>query len=261
MAVVEVENRAGVCHIVLNRPEKRNALNAELVLAFAEAVEQAAADPALRCVVVRGEGPTFSSGMDFGDLAALATNPDGLRQLRSRILAAWNLLEEMPKPTIAQIHGGCLGGAFELALACDLRTVAADAVLGLLETRVGLIPDLGGCARLPAVVGVGRAKELIMTSKLISGEEAFRIGLANRVAPAEELAQVTEQLVRELLACSPTAVGRAKRVIDQAARPSLAAALEHEVAVQELCARSPEFADGVRALAERRQPDFTPPGH
>ena len=102
----------------------------------------------------------------------------------------------------------------ELALACDLRVMAADAIIGLPETRVGLIPDVGGSSRLPAIVGLGRAKELIMTSKLIDGTEAERIGLVNRVAPADELDAATEQLVDELLACAPTAVGLAKRVID-----------------------------------------------
>jgi len=260
MALVQVEDRGAVRHLILNRPEKRNALNGELIAALGQAVEEAAQAEQVRCVVLRGAGAMFSAGMDFSDLARLAGDPARLRPLRARILAVWNLLEEMAKPTIAQIHGGCLGGAFELALACDLRTVASDAVLGLLETRVGLVPDLGGCSRLPAVVGVGRAKELIMTARLINGEEAERIGLANRVAPAERLEEATEGLVRELLACSPVAVGLAKRVIDQAARPTLATALEQELAVQELCARSEEFAAGVRALAERRQPDFSPPG-
>ncbi|MDX6722458.1 MAG: 2-(1,2-epoxy,2-dihydrophenyl)acetyl-CoA isomerase, partial [Solirubrobacteraceae bacterium] len=120
-----------------------------------------------------------------------------LRELRRPILAAWNLLEEMPKPTIAQIHGACLGGAMELALACDLRTMAADAIIGAPETRIGLVPDLGGASRLPSVVGLGRAKELIMASKLIDGTEAERIGLANRVGPEADLDAVTGTLVDE----------------------------------------------------------------
>ena len=91
----------------------------------------------------------------------------------------------MPKPTICQIHGAALGGAFELALACDFRTMAEDAVAGIMEVRVGLLPDVGGCSRLPAVVGLGNAKELIMTGKVIDGREAHRIGFANRIAPAD----------------------------------------------------------------------------
>ena len=127
----------------------------------------------------------------------------------------------MAKPVVCQIHGACIGGAMELALACDLRVIAADALVGLPETRIGLIPDVGGSSRLPQVVGLGRAKELIMTGKLIGGEEAERIGLANRVAPADELDAATQALVDELLACAPVAVGLAKRVMDASARPAL----------------------------------------
>jgi enoyl-CoA hydratase/carnithine racemase len=156
----------------------------------------------------------FSSGMDLAALAGLAEAPEHLRAFRGRCLEAWNLAEEMTKPTVCEIHGVCIGGALELALACDLRVVAADAVIGMPETRIGLIPDVGGSSRRPAVVGLGCAKELVMTGKLIAGEEAERIGLASPVAPAEELETAVEALVDELLACAPVAVGLAKRVMD-----------------------------------------------
>lgn len=257
MNIVLVEDRGGVRHVVMNRPEKRNAMNDDLIGGLAAALQRAAHDPDVRCVVVRGEGAMFSAGMDFAALGALAGDPRRLREFRSGVLAAWNLCEEMTKPTVAQIHGGCIGGAMELALACDLRVMAVDAVIGLVETRVGLIPDVGGSSRLPSVVGVGRAKEMIMTSKLLDGLEAERIGLVNRVAPASELDQATQQLVDELLQCSPLAIGLAKRVIDAAAKPTLAASLEHEVTIQEICAQSEDFAEGARAFAERRQPEFS----
>jgi enoyl-CoA hydratase/carnithine racemase len=257
MSIVVTEDRGAVRHIVMNRPEKRNAMNDELIAGLAGALHAAAHDPRVLCVVVRGAGAMFSAGMDFNALGALAGQPERLREFRSGVLAAWNLCEEMTKPTIAQIHGGCIGGAMELALACDLRTMAADAVIGLVETRVGLIPDVGGCSRLPSVVGLGRAKELVMTSKMVDGTEAERIGLVNRVAPAEQLDEATERLVDELLVCAPTAVGLAKRVIDAAAKPALAATLEQEVTIQQLCASSEDFAEGARAIAEKRQPQFS----
>jgi enoyl-CoA hydratase/carnithine racemase len=256
MSIVLTEDRGPVRHIVMNRPEKRNALNRELIEALAEELRAAASDTAVRCVVLRGEGAMFSSGMDFNDLAEVSAQPEVVRPGRAGIVAAWNLCEEMTKPTIAQIHGGCIGGAMELALACDLRTMAADAVIGLVETRVGLIPDVGGCSRLPSVIGVGRAKEMIMTSKLVDGTEAERIGLVNRVAPADALDAATDALVEELLSCAPLAVGLAKRVIDASAKPALAATLEHEVTIQEACAASDDFAEGALAVAEKRAPQF-----
>jgi enoyl-CoA hydratase/carnithine racemase len=254
---VLTEDRGAVRHVVLNRPEKRNAFNDELVLGLREALIAAADDDAVQCVVVRGAGPMFSSGMDLNFLGALAGDPGRLRASRRPIIETWNLLEEMPKPTIAQIHGACIGGAMELALAADLRVMAAEAVIGLVETRVGLIPDVGGSSRLPAVVGLGRAKEMIMASKVIDGTEAERIGLVNRVAPADELDAVTDQLVGELLACAPRAVAYAKRLLDSIDKPHLAATLEQEVAAQELCARSEDFGEATRAFAEKRQPEFS----
>ena len=257
MSIVLTEDRGATRHIVLNRPEKRNALNDELILGIRAALEAAAADREVLCVVVRGSGPLFSSGMDLAGLAALAADPERLREFRRPILDTWNLLEEMAKPTICQVHGACIGGAMELALACDLRVMAADAFIGMPETRVGLIPDVGGSSRLPAVVGLGRAKELVMTGRMIDGAEAERIGLVNRLAPAGELDEATDALVAELLACAPVAVGHAKRVLDAAAKPALAATLEHEATVQALCARTEDFAEGARAFAEKRQPAFS----
>jgi enoyl-CoA hydratase/carnithine racemase len=256
MALVLQEDRGAVRHLVLNRPEKRNALNGEAIRALGEGIEAAAADSSVRVVVVRGEGALFSSGMDLNDLRSLSESPEDLRAYRRPLLQWWNLLEEMPKPTICQIHGAALGGAFELALACDFRTMAEDAVAGIMEVRVGLIPDVGGCSRLPAVVGLGNAKELIMTGKVIDGREAHRIGFANRIAPANELDAATEQLANELLACAPRAVGLAKRVLDAAAKPALAVTLEQEVAAQETLAGSEDFAEGARAFFEKRDPAF-----
>jgi enoyl-CoA hydratase/carnithine racemase len=256
MSLVLTEDRGAVRHLVLNRPEKRNALNRELIAALGAAIEEAAADDAVRVLILRGEGAMFSSGMDLGDLRELAEDPTGLRAYRRPLLQWWNLLEEMPKPTIAVIHGAALGGAFELALACDFRIMAEDAVAGIMEVRVGLLPDVGGCSRLPAVVGLGNAKELIMTGKVIDGREAHRIGFANRIAPADALDEAGDGFARELLACAPRAVGLAKRILDASAKPALAVTLEQEVAAQETLAESEDFAEGTRAFFEKRDPEF-----
>jgi enoyl-CoA hydratase/carnithine racemase len=256
MSLVQTEDRGGVRHVLLSRAEKRNALNGELIDELGGALEEAAADEDVRVVVLRGRGPMFSSGMDLHDLRRLSENPDGLRRYRRPIVATWNLLEEMTKPTICQIHGACLGGAFELALACDFRTMAEDAVAGIMEVRVGLVPDVGGCSRLPAVVGLGNAKELIMTGKVIDGGEAHRIAFANRIAPPDQLDAATEAFAGELLACAPRAIGLAKRIMDGAAKPALSLTLEQEGAAQETLAASEDFAEGTRAFFERRDPEF-----
>jgi enoyl-CoA hydratase/carnithine racemase len=255
--LVLTEDHGRVRHVVLNRPEKRNAFNFELIDALDGALQDVAADPSVHVVLLRGNGPLFSSGVDLTVLGGQLGDVSQLRPFRQRWLSAAQRLEDMPKATVCMIQGGCIGGALETALACDLRTMAAEAVTGLPETRIGLIPDVGGSSRLPQVVGLGRAKELIMTGKLIDGTEAERIGLVNRVAPAAELDAATDALVEELLACGPVAVAHAKRVLDAAAKPALAATLELEATAQELCARTEDFGEATRAFAEKRQPAFS----
>jgi enoyl-CoA hydratase/carnithine racemase len=235
MSIVITEDHGPVRHVVLNRPEKRNAMSQELLRALGEALGAAANDESVHCVVLRGEGPVFSAGVDLGELASFAGEPSVLRPFRNVFLECANLCEEMPKPVVCQIQRTCVGGALEVALGADLRIASSDAQLGLPEVKFGIIPDVGGCSRLPAVVGLGRAKELIMTGRLIDAAEAERIGLVNRVVAPEELDSATQALVEELLGNSHVAVGSAKRVIDASARPALAQTLEMEVAVQEHC--------------------------
>ncbi len=234
MDLVKVEDRGAVRHIVLARADKRNAFNSDLVDTTGAALRAAADDISVRVVVIRGEGAVFSAGMDVKELASLAGSPERLREFRRRALEAWNLAEEMTKPVIAEIHGACMGGAMELALACDLRVMTEDARLSIPEVRLGLVPDVGGSSRLPSVVGLGIAKELILTGREFDGEEAYRIGLANRAVPAEQLQSATGEIVNDLLAGLPTPVGLAKRLLDAAAKPALAATLEMEVMAQEV---------------------------
>jgi enoyl-CoA hydratase/carnithine racemase len=235
MSIVYTEDRGAVRHVVLNRPEKRNAMNQELLRALGEALDEAKDDSGVHCVVLRGEGPVFSAGVDLVELAGTSGTPGLLRSFRNVFLNCANLCEEMPKPVVCQIHHTCVGGALEVALGCDLRIASSGSQFGLPEVKFGIIPDVGGSTRLPAVVGLGRAKELIMTAKMIDAAEAERIGLINRVVPVEQLEAATQVLVDELLANSHIAVGRAKRVIDASARPTIAQSLEMEVSVQEYC--------------------------
>jgi len=258
MSIVFTEDRGSVRHVILNRHEKRNAMNQELLLALGQALREAAAAESVHCVVLRGEGPVFSAGVDLGELGQSAGRMGMLRPFRQVFLDCANLCEEMAKPVVCQIRRACIGGALEVALGCDLRVADSDAQVGLPEVKFGIIPDVGGSTRLPAVVGLGRAKELIMTGKLIGAPEAHEIGLVNRVAAPDGLEEATEDLVQELLANSPVAVGRAKRVIDASARPALAQTLEMEVAVQEYCMAAALHAAQEGLQAQGAAPEGAP---
>lgn len=256
MSLVRTEDLGAVRNIVLSRAQKRNAMSNELIADLDAALLAAQNDSTVRCVVISGDGPMFSAGVDIDSLNDFSGGIESLRPTREAMIRAVNRCEEMTKPVIAKTHGAVIGLAMELALACDMRICTDETVWSLPEVKIGLIPDVGGSTRLPAVVGLGRAKELVMTGRFINGEEAARIGLANRSVPAGQLDEATQALVDELLACSPTAVGLAKRVLDGVARPTLATSLELEVTAQTVCASTDDFAEGAAAVKERRQPDF-----
>ena len=238
MSIVMIEDRGAVRHVILNRPEKRNALNAELLHAFADALRTASHTPAVECVAVRGEGPVFSAGIDLKEIEALTTAELDMRNrqpIRALLLECANLCEEMTKPVICQIHNACVGAALEIAIACDFRVASSDSRFSLPEVRMGIIPDVGGLSRLPALVGLGAAKDLVMTARTIGAGEALRLGLVSRIAEPSDLAGVTAGLAQELLANSPHTAGRAKRVLDAAAHPALLQTLEMELITQEYC--------------------------
>lgn len=256
MQYVETLGDGPVRHVVITRPEKRNALSFEVYAELVDALGTASSSAAVRCVVVRGAGGMFSAGNDVGDLRFLADHPERVPDLRPPMVEAMHLLERMPKPTIAQVHGLCLGGAMELALAADVRILARTSRIGLPETSIGLLPDLGGCSRLPAVVGLGRAKELVMTARLIDADEAYRIGFANAVADDDDLDETVRAWCTELVARAPLALALAKRILDSAAKPGLDQTLEQEVMAQTALAHSADFREGAGALADRRSPAF-----
>ncbi len=255
--LVSVEQQGNVRHLVFNRADKRNAFNHELVLAVREAASEATDDADTHCVIVRGAGPTFSAGIDLAQAGELATHTDSLAKFRRECIEMVNLLEGMPKPVVAQIQGGCIGLGAELALACDLRVMADDVKFGLPEVKLGLIPDVGGSTRLPAVVGLGNAKELIMTGRLIGAAECHRIGAANRVASLDGLEGSTQELVDELLAASPLAVGYAKRVLDHVAKPTTAASLALEISLQQTLVGTEDFLEAGASYMEKREPRWT----
>jgi enoyl-CoA hydratase/carnithine racemase len=247
-------------HLVLQHAERRNALDRVMLEGLQAAAEEAARARDVRVVVVRGEGPVFCSGVDRDFLGQLLAQEDGVGEVRALIAmiqGIWATLESMPKITIAEIHGLALGGGAELALACDLRTMSSDGEFALIHTRLGFIPETGGCSRLASVVGVGRAKELILTAKRVPADEALAIGLVNRVAPPDALANVTASLAAEVLPSGPLGLAAAKRIVDTSAKPLLATTLEMEMNASTRLFGTADAAEAAQAFAERRAPVFS----
>jgi enoyl-CoA hydratase/carnithine racemase len=211
--------RDTIFEIVLNRPDKRNAINVELFEQFDAAVVRANRSPGVRTVLIRGEGKAFSAGIDVSALLGLAERYGPHWQQRMRAVTddfqrVLTRLERLELPTIALLHGYCLGLALELALACDMRIAAEGTMLALPETRLGIIPDVGGTTRLTRLVGPARAKELIFTGRQFDAATAEAWGIVNYVVPADGLGGKAEELAAEINQAGPLAVGMAKRVID-----------------------------------------------
>jgi enoyl-CoA hydratase/carnithine racemase len=248
----------GLATITLARPDKRNAMSREMFVELGDAVEQVSGDATVRGLLLAAEGPSFCAGIDLGALAGLA----GVRGAPFQaflVLAQrpFRLLARSPKPSVAAVRGHALGAGFQLALACDLRVVAEDVKMGLLEARYGLIPDLGGMHHLARLAGPAVAKELTWTARTVEANEAQRLGLANRVVGPENLEKEAETLLREVTAHSPIATALAKSLIDRAAETPLETELEREGQAQAATLASEDHAEAVAAFLERRPPKFT----
>lgn len=257
--LIHTEQRDLVFEIVLNRPEKRNAINFEMYEQLDRAVQAADRADGVRAVFVRGEGQEFSSGIDVSSFLELAQRYGEGWQQRMRVItrdfqAVLNRLERLELPTIALIHGRCLGLAMELVLACDIRLAADDALMALPETRLGMIPDVGGSTRLARLIGPGRAKELIFTGREIDAAWAEAWGIVNHVAPRAELLAAGEALAAEIGKAAPLAVGMAKRVIDGATDLERGLALEGWA--QSQLFQTEDFMEAVRSFMSRRRPEF-----
>ena len=261
---VTVTVTEGVADVRLNRPDKRNALDPAMFGALVRCGERLKATPGVRVVVLSGEGPDFCAGLDFSlfqamlgsdRLSALPEVPpsDGPAQaVAQRAVYVW---AELPVPVIAAIRGNALGGGLQIALGADIRIVAPDARLGVLELAWGIIPDMTGTQLLPALVGRDVAKELVYTARIVSGEEAARIGLATRADPDPLAAAFS--LAGEIAARSPHAIRAAKRLLDLAGRADLASGFAQEQKEIGALIGTPNQAEAIAARFEKRPPRFT----
>jgi enoyl-CoA hydratase/carnithine racemase len=258
-SLVTSRREGAVLYVGLNRPEKRNALHRDFLVSLVEVIAGAERERDVRAVVVYGEGPVFSAGVDFGTLSGDLRGEEAtpFRSHVGEMQAAITRLETVEKPIIGALHRYVPGLGLELALAFDLRVASADCELGLPEVRLGLVPDVGGTTRLVRTVGYARAKELIMTGRMIPAEEAHAIGLVHQVAPVGEHVAAATKLAEQIAANAPLAVGLAKRLVDLGANADAHTFLGMELLAQSVLLRTEDAREGARAAAERRPPRFT----
>ncbi len=239
--------------LIIRRPDVLNAMNWDVFDGLTRAVRWIDELPGVRVVVVSGEGRSFSSGIDTSALGMAAGEPE---QMIARAQAGFRALAALPLPVIAKVRGHALGAGLQLALACDLRIVASDAQLGVLEAKFGLVPDLSGTQRLPALIGPGRAKKMIWLAEKITGTEAGEIGLAEMVVEPEELDAAVDELAAQVSMAPPLAVSEAKRLVDMASRLDLEAGMDEEALSQLKIFFSHDFGEAMAAFVEGRRPEF-----
>jgi enoyl-CoA hydratase/carnithine racemase len=247
------EARDGVAWITLNRPAVLNALDTGLAALLADHAETAAADGDVGLVVVRGAGRAFCSGMDRTALASGAVGEPFFRHWTRGL----NCLEDMPKITLAVLHGYAIGGGLQLALACDLRLATRDAILGLGATRHGLIPD-GAVLRLARVVGIGRAKELALLNDDVAPDEARAMGLVNWVCASGEVEPTLARLIEKARSGGPAANAHTKRLLHDSFHRDPRALIEEVLRSQNDCVASWETAEANRAWRDKRDAVFHP---
>ena len=255
-APVLLDLHDGIATLTLNRPAALNALSRALSADLAAALHELATDPTLRVIVLRGAGErAFCTGADLKERATLSPAEKG--QHTALIGAAADALAAIPVPTIAAIRGYALAGGLELALACDIRLAAADALFGLTEVMIGIFPGAGGPVRLPRVVGPGKARELIFSGRRIDATEALACGLVERVVAPEDLEQTAAALAAQIAAAAPLAVRAVKRVLDGATDLPIAEALRYAETLRRPLDATRDYTEGLAAFAERRKPQFT----
>jgi enoyl-CoA hydratase/carnithine racemase len=250
---VVVEDHGPLWTVRLNAPDRRNALGRAVVEGILDAAERVAREKAVRAVILCSAGDqAFCAGADLKERQGM---PEGdVRQFVRLLNHTFRAIETSPKVWIAAIQGACLGGGLELALCADLRVARRDVVLGLPEVRLGILPGAGGTQRLPRLIGVARAKELILTGMRIGADEALRLGVINRVA--DDHLAAARALADEVCQAAPISLTQAKRAVTEGFDLPMEAALLLERACYDVTIPTKDRLEGLRAFAEKRPPRY-----
>jgi len=251
---VRVEVSESIATLTIDRPAVKNALNFETVQECHRALDELAQNADAGVLIITGAGESsFVSGADINDIRA-RTLDDGLAAINSSLFAK---IERFPKPVIAAINGYALGGGCELALACDIRVAADTAKFGQPELGLGIIPGAGATQRLPRIVGMGWAKQLVLTGDIIDAKQALEIGLVTAIMPASQLQVRARELAKRILRQGPLAAKLAKLALNASARVDLDSGLLIETLAQSICYDSDDKQEGTTAFLEKRKPKFT----
>lgn len=250
------EQQGYIGYIRLNRPAHLNAFHYEMLAALGEIVEAIRQSPRdIRIVIISGEGRAFCAGADLKERRTL--NEQQVRRNLQKIREVFTAVERLPQPTIAAINGYALGGGMELALCCDFRYSLREVQMGLTEVSLGIIPGAGGTQRLPRLIGPSKAKELILTARKISADQALELGLLNGIADdLEQLKGLSEKLAAEILAQAPLAVYQAKAAINRGLDTDLQSGLDLEFEAYEATIASKDRLEALEAFREKRAPYF-----
>lgn len=243
-----------IAFITLNRPKALNALNTETLRELDEAVSAAGKDESVKAIVITGEGRAFVAGADISQMRDL-TVQEG-RDMTILGQEVFTRIENLDKPVIAAVNGFALGGGCELAMACDIRVASDKAKFGQPEVNLGIIPGYGGTQRLPRLVGKGAAKYLIFTGEMISAEQAYRIGLADKVVPAEELMDSVVSMAKTIMSKAPISIKMAKHAINNGLNVDLKSGIAYEAEAYTTTFSTEDRIEGMSAFLEKRQAEF-----
>jgi len=250
------EKNGAVSVVTLNRPQRLNALSMRLKAELLEVFYEMEEDEEVRAVVLTGGKNAFCAGTDIKERLTTNMDPPAFHHAQQQSRRMFRRIERFEKPVIAAVSGVAAGGGCELTLVCDLRLASETARFGLPEVKVGAIPGGGGTQRLPRLIGVAKAKELIFTGEMIDAQEALRIGMVSKVVPQDQLMAEALSLAEKLSAQPPLAIRFAKKAVNTGMELDLDSALDYEIACAAVVAGTEDRQEGFRAFAEKRKPVF-----
>ena len=252
---LRIERDGPVGRLVLDNPERRNAIGAEMWLGIPRAIDEFNNDAAVRAIVIRGEGTqAFAAGADISEFEQNRSSEGEVKEYEAATSAAHHAIESSPKPVIALIHGFCVGGGLAVALSCDLRYADASSRFAIPAARLGLGYGVHGTGRLVATVGHAAAREIMFSARRYNADEALAMGLVNRVLPDAELDAYVQKIAVELAANAPMTIAGSKAVINALVEPK--GDFSEAEAVVARCMKSEDYVEGRRAFMEKRAPDF-----